>query len=251
MTGPADKAADGPSDESDLESKVFIDRDGKKLIRHLSFAKAAGKRPNSLRVLVGSTHGTALTLKNASFAIQYRRAVDLIAGFHGIPADDPLRREMEETAPAFLEHFHLHTQPFKFERNRVLVSIDDVAFPDETSSETGAGASPALKAPEAMTSNGLVRGITYRSAKQDAPAFIHVRLWRGKGFTLALENASFAKQYAKAVDAVANSRGLALDDPLRTRMHESGQAFLDHYRLATVAVTIPDVVVVKNPTQQP
>lgn len=251
MTATPENDADGSSETgSDLESKVFVMRGDKKLVRHLSFAKAAGKRPNTLRVAIGSAHDTALTLKNASFSTQYRRAIAIVADFHGIPENDPIREKMEETAAAFLEHYNLHTQPFKFERQGILRSIEDAAFPNDTNLEAGAGDRASLKTPKAMTPDGLVRGVTYRSARSGQPALIHVRLWRGKGFSLSLENTSFAKQYAKAVAAVADSLGLTHDDPLRTQMQASGQAFLKHYRLATVAVTIPDVVVVQDPNQQ-
>lgn len=255
MSGSADNTTEGPSDAgANLASKVFIVRGDKKLVRHLSFAKAAGERPNSIRVSVGSKNGTALTLKNASFSRQYRRAIDKIATFYEIPEADPLRKEMESTASDFLAHYNLRTEPFKFERQGELKSIGDVAFPNDaegTERPSPPSCSPsARKGPSAMLVNGLVRGITYRSPRNGQPALMQVRLWRGKGFNLTLENASFAQQYAKAVDAVANSLGMAANDPARINMLETGHAFLKHYRLVTAAVTIPDVVVSQNPNQQ-
>lgn len=255
MTAGTDNAAEGPTGTgADLASKVFILRGDKKLVRHLSFAKAAGERPNSIRVLVGSKNGTALTLKNASFSRQYQRAIDKIATFYEIPEDDPLRKEMESTAGDFLAHYNLRTEPFKFERQGELKSIADVAFPnDPEGAETPSTPSSSLPGsigPSAMLANGLVRGITYRSARNGHPALMQVRPWRGKGFNLSLENASFAQQYAKAVDAVANSLGMEANDPTRVLMLEAGQAFLKHYRLVTAAVTIPDVVVSQTPDKQ-
>lgn len=254
MTGdPAETTDDTKRTDLEIESKVFVMRGDKKLVRHLAFAKAAGQRPNTLRVSVGSAHGTALTLKNASFSRQYRRAVDMIADFHAIAQDDPLRDEMENTGPAFLEHYGLRTLPFKFQKQGELKTIEDAAFPINDSSTEGPKTpsdKSTLGAPKALLPHGLVRGITYRPAQGAAPAVIHVRLWRGKGFSLSLENVSFANQYAKAVDAVADSLGIAVADPLRNRLHETGQAFLEHYELTTVVVTIPDVVVSKSPDKQ-
>jgi hypothetical protein len=130
MTTSADNAADGPTEAgADLASKLFIVRGDKKLVRHLSFAKAAGERPNSIRVSVGTKNGTALTLKNASFSRQYQRAIDKIATFYEIPEGDPLRKEMESTAGDFLAHYNLRTEPFKFERQGELKSIGDGSIP--------------------------------------------------------------------------------------------------------------------------
>ena len=255
MTASSDNATDGPSEAgASLASKVFIVRGDMKLVRHLSFAKAAGQRPNSIRVSVGSKNGTALTLKNASFSRQYQRAIDKIATFYGIPEGDPLRKQMESTAGNFLAYYNLHTEPFKFERQGELKSIGDVAFPNDAEGAEEPpmpSSGPSVRTgPSAMLASGLVRGITYRSPRNGQPALMQVRLWRGKGFNLSLENASFAQQYAKAVDAVANSLGMAANDPTRIHMLEAGQAFLKHYRLVTAAVTIPDVVFSQNPDQQ-
>jgi len=107
--GNTGNAVEPTDDGADLASKVFVVRGDKKLVRHLSFAKAAGQRPNSLRISVGSTNGTALTLKNASFSRQYQRAIDKIATFYGIHADDPIRKEIESTASDFLAHYNLRT----------------------------------------------------------------------------------------------------------------------------------------------
>lgn len=254
MTGDTAETTDHTNRaDFEIESKVFVMRGDKKLVRHLAFAKAAGQRPNTLRVSVGSAHGTALTLKNASFARQYRRAIDMIADFHAIAQDDPIRDEMEKTGPAFLEHYGLRTLPFQFQKQGELKAIEDAAFPiddgDAEKSKPPNGKSK-LGAPKALLPHGLVRGVTFRPARGADPALIHVRLWRGKGFSLSLENVSFAKQYAKAIDAVADSLGIAAGDPLRNRLHQTGQAFLEHYALTTVVVTIPDVVVMKNPDKQ-
>lgn len=249
MTASVEDAADGPQG-SDLESKIFQIRGDKKLVRHLAFAKAAGKRPNTLRVVIGSTHGTSLTLKNSSFARQYRRAIDKIADSYAVPEGDPLRAEMEKTAGDFLAYYNLRTQPFRFAHQGEFVELDDVAFPSDAGiAETVAKSAPTRKAPTAMQTNGLVRGVTFRSARSGQPALIQVNLWRGKGLRLSLENASFAMQYTKAVEAVADSLGMAPEDPMRAQLRETGQAFLKHYRLSTAAVTIPDVVV-QNPNQQ-
>jgi len=135
-----------------------------------------------------------------------------------------------------------------------LKSIGDVAFPNDAEGAEAASTPSSSQSvrigPSAMLTNGLVRGVTYRSPRNGQPALMQVRLWRGKGFNLRLENVSFAQQYGKAVDAVANSLGMAANDPTRVRMLEAGQAFLKHYRLVTAAVTIPDVVVSQNPNQQ-
>lgn len=255
MTSAAENAADAqPDPGSELESKIFVMRGDRKLVRHLTFSKAAGLRPNSIRVMIGTSVDTALTLKNASFAFQYNRAVEKVAAFYAIPEGDQLRTQMQNTAADFLAYYNLRTQPFKFEQHGNLRAIDDVASPIDAEGKgapnTASEAPSAPKAPSAMLASGLVRGVTYRSAKGGHPPVIHVRLWRGKGFTLSLENASFAKQYATAVGAVADSLGLAPDDPQRARMQESGQAFLKHYSLTTAAITIPDVVVVQIPDQQ-
>jgi len=255
MTGGTANTPDRPTKTgADRASKVFIVRGDKKLVRHLSFAKAAGERPNAIRVSVGSKNGTALTLKNASFSRQYQRAIDTIATFYEIPEGDPLRKEMESTAGDFLAHYNLRTEPLKFERQGELKSIGDVAFPNDAEGaeehSTPSSSPPVQNGPSAMIASGLVRGITYRSPRNGQPALLQVRLWRGKGFSLSLENASFAQQYAKAVEAVAASLGIAANDPTRVQMLESGQAFLKHYRLVTAAVTIPDVVVFQNPDQQ-
>jgi hypothetical protein len=256
--GPFVTAATGPSAstlhdlDQDLESKVFIMRGNRKLVRHLGFSKAAGERPNSLRISVGSKHGTALTLKNKSFAGQYRRAVEAIAKHHGIPDGHPIRKAMEATSQDYLAYYSLRTQPFKFERQGDLRIIDDVAFPVEAEGAEARmeppGGQSGPTAPQPMLLNGLVRGVTFRPAAGDHAAHIHVRRWRGKAFSLSLENVSFAVQYEKAVRAMADSLGLANDDPSRTLMLQSGPAFLQHYGLTTAPVTIPDVVVI---VQQP
>lgn len=254
MTGnPTGPTNDENSADIEIESRVFVMRGDKKLVRHLAFAKAAGQRPNTLRVTVGSAHGTALTLKNSSFSRQYRRAIDMIADFYAIALDDPIRDEMEKTGPAFLEHYGLRTLPFQFQKHGELKVINDAILPIEDG-DTRKAETPTAKAklgaPKALLPHGLVRGVTFRPARGADPASLHVRLWRGKGFSLSLENVSFAKQYAKAVDSVADSLGIAVADPLRNRLHETGQAFLEHYELTTVVVTIPDVVVLKNPDKQ-
>ena len=251
-------AADGPGDstpqdlDQDLESKVFIMRGNRKLVRHLGFSKAAGERPNSLRISVGSKQGTALTLKNKSFAGQYDRAIETIAKHHGIPDGHPIRKAMEATAQDYLAHYNLRTQTFKFERHGDLRIIDDVAFPIDAEGAEADLERPsgqfAPTPPQAMLPDGLVRGVTFRPAAGDQVAHIHVRRWRGKAVSLNLENASFAVQYEKAVQAMADSLGLAHDDPNRTLMLQSGPAFLQHYGLTTAPVTIPDVVVI---VQQP
>lgn len=254
MTSAADNT-DAPLDpRSELESKIFIMRGDRKLVRHITFAKAAGLRPNSLRVLIAASVDTALTLKNTSFAFQYSRAVDKVATFYSIPVGDQLRVEMEKTASEFLAHYNLRTLPLTFEQHGDVRVIADAAIPGDVEGQEAlhmaSGNLSSPMPPSAMLANGLVRGVTYRSAKNDQPPLIHVRLWRGKGISLSLENVSFAKQYAKAVDAVADSLGMAQDDPQRTQMRETGPAFLKHYSLTTAAVTIPDVVVVQIPNQQ-
>ena len=66
---PAKGAAEpSATSTADLETKIFVVRGGKKLLRHIVFAKEAGLRPNALRVTFGASHETAFTLKNASFA---------------------------------------------------------------------------------------------------------------------------------------------------------------------------------------
>lgn len=255
MTSAAENTNAAPSDpRSQLESKIFIMRGDKKLVRHITFAKAAGFRPNSLRVMIGGAVDTALTLKNTSFAFQYSRAVDKVATFYSIPVGDQLRVEMEKTAREFLAYYNLHTQPAKFEQHGDFRVIEDVATPGSVEGQEvphmASGGLPVAMPPSAMLANGLVRGVTYRSAKKDQPPLLHVRLWRGRGLSLSLENVSFSKQYAKAVDAVADSLGIAQDDPQRTQMRETRQAFLKHYSLTTASVTIPDVVVVQITNQQ-
>lgn len=246
-------AVSGPSNSTpqdsdpDLESKVFIMRGNKKLVRHLSFSKEAGDRPNSLRISFGSKQGTVLTLKNKSFSAQYNRAVRHIAEHHGIPERHPIRNAMEATAPDYLAYYHLRTQTFRFERHGDLRTIDDVAFPIEYGgAETHfkrSGGRSSITPPPPMLPDGLVRGVTFRPATGDQAKHIHVRRWRGNALTLSLENTSFAVQYEKATRAMADSLGLAKDDPSRTLMAESGEAFLQHYGLTAVSVTIPDVVV--------
>lgn len=250
-TGPSNRT---PQDlDQDLESKIFIMRGNRKLVRHLGFSKAAGERPNSLRISVGPKQGTVLTLKNKSFSVQYHRAIEMIAKHHGIPGGHPVREAMEATAQDYLAHYNLRTQTFHFERHGVLRIIDDAVFPID-----GDGAAPRLKppagqastktTPQAILPNGLVRGVTFRPAAGDQAVSIHVRRWRGKALSLSLENASFAVQYEKAAQAMADSLGLAHDDPSRALMLQSGPAFLQHYGLTTAPVTIPDVVVI---VQQP
>jgi hypothetical protein len=161
---------------------------------------------------------------------------------------------MENTASDFLGHYNLHTQAFRFERQGDLRVIEDVAFPMEDKGATlplgASGGHSASQAPGAMLPTGLVRGITFGRESEKQPAHIRVRLWRGKGFILSLENVSFAQQYEKAVQAVAASLGIASDDPVRAQMLESRGTFLKHYGLATVSVTIPDVVVIPKPNPQ-
>jgi len=253
VTARTGSSSNVPHDpDTGLESKVFIMRGNRKLVRHLGFAKAAGRRPNSLRISVGSKQDTALTLKNKSFAAQYLRAIETIAEHHGIPEGHPIRKAMKETANDYLAHYKLRTQPFKFERHGDLRIIDDVAFPiDGEGADVHMGSSggqSGTTAPQAMLPNGLVRGVTFRPAAGDLPAHIHVRRWRRTALTLSLENTSFAVQYEKAVRAMADSLGLAQDDPSRTLMLQSGQVFLQQYGLTTVSVTIPDVVII---VQQP
>lgn len=252
--GPSVTAATEPGEgtrkdlDQDLESKVFVTRGKRKLVRHLGFSKAAGERPNSLRISVGSKQGTALTLKNKSFAGQYHRAIEKIANHHGIPEGHPIRNVMEATAQDYLAQYNLRTQTFKFERHGDLRIIDDVAFPVDAEGAEAlrepSGDQSRSAPPQGMLPDGLVRGVTFRPAAGDRPAHIHVRRWRGKALFLSLENTSFAMQYEKAVRAMADSLGLPHDDPSRPLMHQSGPAFLQHYGLTTVTVTIPDVVVV-------
>lgn len=231
-----------------LESKVFIIHGDRKLVRLLGFHKAAGERPNSLRVTVGAKHGTALTLKNKSFAAQYRRAIKIIAEHHGIAEGDPIREAMEATAHDFLAHYNLRTQAFKFERHGDVRVIEDVAFPIDAEGADArlepSGRHSGSAPPQPMLPDGLVRGVTFGPATGCQAAHIHVRRWRGKALTFSLKNTSFATQYEKAVRAMADSLGLTHDDPRQALMLQSGPAFLQHYGLTTVSVTIPDVVVI-------
>jgi hypothetical protein len=249
VTAATEPSEDTPQDlDQDLESKVFIMRGNRKLVRHLGFSKAAGERPNSLRISVGSKQGTALTLKNKSFAGQYHRAIEKIAKHYGIPEGHPIRNAMEATAPNYLAHYNLRTQTFKFERHGDLHIVDDAAFPIDAEGTEAllepSGGHSGSAPPKAMLPDGLVRGVTFRPAAGDQAAHIHVRRWRGKALCFSLENASFAVQYEKAVQAMADSLGLPHDDPSRALMHQSGPAFLQHYGLRTAPVTIPDVVVI-------
>jgi hypothetical protein len=254
VTAGAGSSDSFPQDpDPGLQSKVFIVQGDRKLVRYLSFAKAAGERPDSLRVFATAKLDTSFTLKNKSFTAQYARAIETIAKFHGIPNDHPIREAMTATAKDFLAYYNLRTQTISIERNGERRTIDNVALPidgegaetDSPSPNSQVGARP----PQAMLPGGLVRGVTFRSAVGNQPAHIHVRRWRGKALSFTLENVSFAVQYEKAVMAMADSLGLAIADPTRALMLGSGQTFLQHYGLATAPITIPDVVVIVPQTE--
>jgi hypothetical protein len=90
---------------------VFRVRGGKTLVRHVDFRKRCNKRPAVISVRFGAGNKALATTfsvegKN-TFASQYKRAIDAMADFHGIPADSPVRQQMEATGGDFLLHYGL------------------------------------------------------------------------------------------------------------------------------------------------
>jgi hypothetical protein len=243
------------SNEKVGEARVFLIRGDKKFVRGLGFHAPAGKRVQALRVTFGKKKSTSISLQKTDFFVQYRRAVKLLADFFKVPPDDALRKQMEQTVGDFMDYYGLTTQTRLLQHKYGTALIDNVAVQldhkpqsfearqSKAEDNSAADADAKLRRRDPMWADGRVRGITFRPRTGVQGTAIHVRPQRGKAKTFSLERTSFSVQYKRAINCMADAIALAEDDPVRAQMLASGPAFLKHYKLATVAITIPDAVV--------
>lgn len=253
-----------PAGDSAFAARIFTVRGERKLVSYIVYRRKSGPRPQALRIQIGQTKSTSITLKNKDFYLQYQKAIDLIADFHSIPASSDIRKEMAATASDFLVVYGLETRTIKVahgKRSRIVenaaieVGPVDPAFYTDPNEQPEGDSSDAASAQQrhhgTYMVDGRVRGVTYRSRSGDRPAHIHVRPWRAKTASFSLENTSFSAQYARAIAVMVKSLALESGDPIRVAMEQSGQAFLQHYNLNTQPVSIPDVAVVADANDQP
>jgi len=259
LNGPDEPAADGA-----FAARIFTLRGERKLVSYIVYHKKSGPRPQALRIQIGQTKRTSITLKNKNFYLQYQKAIDLIADFHSIPASSDIRREMAATASDFLAVYGLETRTVTVahgKRSRIVENAAIEVGPVDPAVYAGQNEQPESYSPGAASArqrhygtymvNGRVRGVTYRPRSGDKPAHIHVRPWRAKTASFSLENTSFSAQYARAIAVMVQSLALAPGDRIRVAMEQSGPAFLQYYNLNTQPVSIPDVAVVADAHDQP
>lgn len=258
------KGPDQPAIDSALATRVFTLRGERKLVSYIVYHKESGPRPQALRIQIGQTKRTSITLKNKNFYLQYQKAIDLIADFHSIPASSDIRKEMAATASDFLAVYGLETRTLTVahgKRSRIVEHVaievgpaDPAVYADQNEQPVGdslAAASAQQRHHGTYMMNGRVRGVTFRPRSGDKPAHIHVRPWRAKTASFSLENTSFSAQYARAIAVMVQSLALEPGDPLRVAMEQSGPAFLEYCNLTTQPVSIPDVAVVADAYDRP
>lgn len=253
------KGPDQPAADSAFAARIFTLRGERKLVSYIVYHKKSGHRPQALRIQIGQTKRTSITLKNKNFYLQYQKAIDLIADFHSIPASSDLRREMAATASDFLAVYGLETRTMTVahgKRSRIVEHVaievdpvDPAIYADESEQprdDSTTAASAQQRHFGTYMVNGRVRGVTFRPRSGDKPAHIHVRPWRAKTASFSLENTSFSAQYARAIAVMVQSLALEPGDPIRVAMEQSGPAFLEYFNLNTQPLSIPDVAVVAD-----
>lgn len=257
-------SAEQPKADSAFTARIFTLRGERKLVSYIVYHRKSGPRPQSLRIQIGQTKSTSITLKNKDFYLQYQKAINVLADFHSIPASSVIRKEMAATASDFLAVYGLQTRTVTVahgKRSRIVENVAvevgpiDPAFYAEQNEQSKGDSPGAVRAQKrhhgTYMVEGRVRGVTYRPRSGEKAAHIHVRPWRAKTASFSLENTSFSAQYARAIAVMVQSLALEAGDPIRIAMEQSGPAFLQYYNLNTQPVSIPDVAVVADAHDQP
>lgn len=92
-----------------ISPATLIASDGR--VRAITFKRRTRVHPARIQVRLTRGRQPSFSLENTSFSEQYRKAVTHLADALHLPPDDPLRRSMEQSGPAFLDHYALVTGP--------------------------------------------------------------------------------------------------------------------------------------------